>query len=62
MACVRPIIALLEVLYAVKPRGRIAAMDETFTITPAPVAIIAGIAILLARKMLSTFIFITRRQ
>jgi hypothetical protein len=39
-----------------------AAMDETFTITPAPVAIIAGIAILLARKMLSTFIFITRRQ
>tara|TARA_B000000460_G_scaffold188378_1_gene135691 strand:+ start:400 stop:537 length:138 start_codon:yes stop_codon:yes gene_type:complete len=44
------------------PRGRIAAMDETFTITPIPVEIIAGIAILLARKMLSTFIFITRRQ
>src|SRR6478609_9719124 len=55
--------APLDTLYAVRPRGRNADIEEMLTIEPPPaVRIIAGIACLQARNMVSTLTRITRDQ
>src|ERR1017187_6973500 len=55
--------APLDSLYAERPRGRNAEMEEMLTIDPPPaVRIIAGMVCLQARNMVSTLTCITRAQ
>jgi hypothetical protein len=54
--------APFEVEYAVSPRGRSAEIDETLTMAPPPLSIIAGIAKRETRNMLSTLTCMIRRQ
>src|SRR2546427_791788 len=62
MARVSAMTAPFEAEYAVRPRGRSAEIDDTLTIAPPPALIIAGMACLATRNMVSTLTCMTRRQ